>query len=95
MIEQAFCESDQTIPACGGGDIRCDYRYRLVQSIHEPQSSGYIKNGELKHPLYLPKHSKLYGFPGYAYQDEDKILARVRRRESWYSVSDAKPEAIS
>jgi hypothetical protein len=82
VIEQAIGESDQTILAWGAGGMRCDFRYRLVRSIDEPQCFGSTKKGEPKHPLYLPNHSKLHRFPGYAHQDEDKISARVRRRES-------------
>ena len=82
VIEQALGESDQTILAWGAGGIRCDFRFRLVRSIHEPRCFGCTKAGEPKHPLYLPKHSTLHGFPGYAHQDEDKISARVRRKDS-------------
>jgi hypothetical protein len=67
IIEHAICVSDQTILAWGAGGIRCGFRYRLVQSINEPQCFGCTKDGEPKHPLYLPKHSKLHGFRGYAH----------------------------
>lgn len=94
VIERAIYESDQTILAWGAGGMRCGFRYRLVQLIHEPQCFGCTKNGEPKHPLYLPKHSMLQGFPGYARRDGDKVPAEMRCRKSRYLVSDANPDAI-
>ncbi|MEG3593287.1 MAG: DUF1643 domain-containing protein [Pseudomonadota bacterium] len=64
-IQNSINDTDQTILAWGRGGRRCPFRKRIASSIQHPTCFGLTRDGEPKHPLYLPKNSTLQLFPGY------------------------------
>ncbi|HBX26779.1 MAG TPA: hypothetical protein DEF72_05020 [Gammaproteobacteria bacterium] len=65
LIQNSVSDADQTILAWGHGGWRCPFRKQVTASIQNPTCFGLTKDGEPRHPLYIPKNSTLQLFPGY------------------------------